>query len=50
MATHELVVLFKKVYDADVSILLIFEVTETVIEQIVEWQFRRFSVFILLFI
>ena len=40
MTTREIVDTFKEMYDADVSPALISRVTETVIEQVVEWQSR----------
>ena len=40
MATHQIVATFKEMYDADVSATLISKVTDSVIEQVVEWQAR----------
>ena len=40
MATREIVMTFKEMYDADVSPALISKVTNAVIEQVVEWQSR----------
>ncbi len=40
MTTREIVATFKEMYDADVSATLISKVTDSVIEQVVEWQAR----------
>lgn len=40
MTTREIAAAFKELYDADVSPALISKVTDTVMEQIVEWQNR----------
>lgn len=40
MSTREMVVAFKEFYDADISPNLVSNVTEAVIEQVVEWQSR----------
>lgn len=40
MTTREIAAVFKELYDADVSPALISKVTDTVMEQIVEWQNR----------
>lgn len=40
MTTREIAAAFKELYDADVSPALISKVTDTVIEQVVEWQNR----------
>jgi len=40
MSTREIVTTFKEMYGADVSASLISKVTDAVIEQVVEWQFR----------
>jgi len=40
MATREIVASFKEVYDADVSASFISIITDSVIEQVVEWQPR----------
>lgn len=40
MTTSEIAAAFKELYDADVSPALISKVTDTVMEQIVEWQNR----------
>jgi transposase-like protein len=40
MTTREIVDIFKEMYDADISPTLISRVTNTVIDQIVEWQAR----------
>ena len=40
MTTREIVATFKEMYDADVSPTLISKVTDSVLEQVVEWQSR----------
>lgn len=40
MTTRDIVATFKEMYDADVSPSLISRVTNSVIEQVVEWQAR----------
>ncbi len=40
MTTREIVATFKEMYDADVSVTLIYKVTDAVMEQVVEWQSR----------
>jgi len=40
MTTREIVATFKEMYDADLSSTLISKVTNTVIEQVIEWQAR----------
>ncbi|VFT72180.1 IS1414, transposase [Escherichia coli] len=40
MTTREIAAAFKELYDADISPALISKVTDTVMEQIVEWQNR----------
>ena len=40
MTTREIVTTFKEMYGADVSAILISNVTDAVIEQVVEWQSR----------
>lgn len=40
MTTREIVATFKEMYDADVSASLISKVTDSVVEQVVEWQSR----------
>ena len=40
MTTREIVATFKEIYDADVSPTLISKVTDSVLEQVVEWQSR----------
>lgn len=40
MTTRDIVATFKEMYDADVSPTLIFKVTDSVIEQVREWQIR----------
>ncbi|WP_432452821.1 MULTISPECIES: IS256 family transposase [unclassified Agarivorans] len=40
MTTREIVATFKEMYDADVSASLISKVTDSVLEQVVEWQSR----------
>lgn len=40
MTTRETVARFKQMYDADVSAVLISNVTNAVIEQVIEWQSR----------
>ena len=40
MTTREIVATFKEMYDADVSATLISKVTDSVLEQVVEWQSR----------
>ena len=40
MMTREIVATFKEMYDADVSPTLISKVTDSVLEQVVEWQSR----------
>lgn len=38
MTTREIVATFKEMYDADVSPTLISKVTDSVLEQVIEWQ------------
>lgn len=40
MTTREIVATFKEMYDADVSPTLISKVTDSVLEQVIEWQSR----------
>ena len=40
MTTREIVATFKEMYDADVSPALISKVTDSVLEQVIEWQSR----------
>ncbi|MDN2481690.1 IS256 family transposase [Vibrio agarivorans] len=40
MTTREIVATFKEMYDADVSPSLISKVTDSVLEQVIEWQSR----------
>ncbi|CAH7078649.1 transposase [Vibrio chagasii] len=40
MTTREIVATFKEMYDADVSPTLISKVTDSILEQVVEWQSR----------
>jgi len=40
MTTREIVAAFKEMYDADVSASLVSRITDSVIEQVVEWQSR----------
>lgn len=40
LSTQEIVDTFKEMYDADVSPTLISKVTDTVLEQVIEWQSR----------
>jgi len=40
MTTREIVATFKEMYDADISPTLISKITDSVIEQVVEWQSR----------
>jgi transposase-like protein len=40
MTTSEICTAFKELYDADVSASLISKVTNSVMEQVVEWQTR----------
>ncbi|PWY34555.1 IS256 family transposase [Vibrio vulnificus] len=40
MSTREIVATFKEMYDADVSPTLISKVTDSVLEQVIEWQSR----------
>lgn len=40
MSTREIVATFKAMYDADICASLIYEVTDAVLEQVVEWQAR----------
>lgn len=40
MTTRDIVATFKELYDADVSAPLISRITDTVLEQVVEWQSR----------
>ncbi len=40
MTTHEITLVFKEMYDADVSPALILKVIDAVIDQVVEWQNR----------
>ncbi|KLN63986.1 IS256 family transposase [Vibrio sp. VPAP30] len=40
MTTREIVATFKEIYDADVSPTLISKVTDSVLEQVIEWQSR----------
>jgi len=40
MTTREIVATFKEMYDADVSASLISKVTNSVLEQVIEWQSR----------
>ncbi|EHH2489181.1 IS256 family transposase, partial [Vibrio vulnificus] len=41
MTTREIVSTFKEMYDADVSPTLISKVTDSVLEQVIEWQSRQ---------
>ncbi|MGF1729367.1 IS256 family transposase [Photobacterium kasasachensis] len=43
MTTREIVATFKEMYDADVSPALISKVTDSVLEQVIEWQSRPFD-------
>ena len=40
MSTREIATTFKEIYGADVSPTLISRITDTVIDQVVEWQPR----------
>ncbi len=40
MTTREITSVFKEMYDADVSPALISKITDAVIDQVVEWQYR----------
>ena len=40
MSTRDIVVMFKELYGADISAALVSTVTETVMEQVIEWQSR----------
>jgi transposase-like protein len=40
MSTREIVITFKEMYGADVSASLISQVTNAVIDRVVEWQSR----------
>jgi len=48
MTIREIIAIFKKMYDADVSLTLISKVTEVVKEHVTEWQNRQlYPLFIL---
>lgn len=40
MSTRDIVDAFKEMYDADVSAILIFKVTDRVLDTVIEWQNR----------